>query len=141
MYFYVRPQLSLNEDTRPEVGEKYFGENFMRRQNLGGKFRKFPILGCRRGGDCYIADKIFAAELVSPKYHRCILQKSCKIPLTENCCKNLAKLHSLKNVGRMTAVVNVVKILACVEMQFALDNFGGKIFSLDILAESYCTFQ
>ena len=99
----------------------------MRRQNLGGKFRKFPILGCWRGGDCYIADKIFAAELVSPKYHRCIVQKSCKIPLTENCCKNLAKLHSLKNVGRMRAMVNLVKILVYAEMQFALNNFGGHL--------------
>ena len=48
--------------------------------------------------------EIFAAGLVSPKYHACIL-------------------HLMKNAAKMT-VVNAVKMMARAEMHFSWEKFG-----------------
>ena len=58
--------------------------------------------------------EIFAAGLVSSKYHRCIL-------------------HLMKNAAKMT-VVNAVKMMARAEMHFSWENFGiSNLIKFDIL--------
>ena len=110
--------MSQNEDTRPFCLERrvavFRGAFYAEAQFCA----EIPEISDTRGvlGRWGLphCGEIFAAGLVSPKYHACIL-------------------HLMKNAAKMT-VVNAVKMMARVEMHFSWENFGiSNLIKFDIL--------